>query len=136
LNRAVTPEDVRATLLRALSPELGTAAPAAEALRDVVGLTAYRQGITNGVSGIALRHGTLRITTRRPERDLPARLALPYFCVLPAGTPATPGGYQDPLPTAGPYYLASHEGGDLAVLRPNPGYRGRRPAASTGSSST
>jgi Bacterial extracellular solute-binding proteins, family 5 Middle len=129
LNRAVTPEDVRATLLRALSPELGPAAPAANALQDIVGLTAYRHGITNGASGIALHHETLQITTRRPVRDLPALLALPYFCVLPAGTPATPGGYQDPLPTAGPYYLAYHEGGNLAVLRPNPGYRGRRPPA-------
>ncbi len=39
----------------------------------------------------------------RPVRDLPARLALPYSCVLPAGTPTPPGGYEDPVPTAGPY---------------------------------
>jgi DNA-binding SARP family transcriptional activator/streptogramin lyase len=127
LNRAVTPEDVRATLIRALSPELGSAAPAANILRDVVGLSAYRRRRTNDVSGIRLRNGTLQITTRRRVRDLPARLALPYFCVLPAGTPTPPGGYQDPLPTAGPYYLAAHEGGVLAVVRPNPGYRGPRP---------
>ncbi len=126
LNRTVTPEDVRASLLRALSPELGPAAPAAGALQDVVGLSAYRRGLTNDVSGIALHHGALQITTHHPVRDLPARLGLPYFCVLPAGTPATPGGYQDALPTAGPYYLAYHEGGSLAVLRPNPGYRGQR----------
>ena len=78
-------------------------------------------------SGIAVRHGALVITTRRPVRDLPARLALPYFCVLPAGTPTALGGYEDPLPTAGPYYLAEHEGGVLAVVRPNPNYSGTRP---------
>jgi DNA-binding SARP family transcriptional activator len=127
LNRFVTPEDVRATLVRALSPELGPAAPAADVLHDVVGLAAYRHGITNDVSGITLRHGMLQITTRRPVRDLPARLALPYFCVLPAGTPAPPGGYPDPLATAGPYYLAFHGGGTLAVLRANPNYTGPRP---------
>jgi DNA-binding SARP family transcriptional activator/streptogramin lyase len=126
LNRAVTPEDVRATLIRALSPELGPAAPAAHILRDVVGLPAYRRGRTNDVSGIRLRNGALQITTRRRVRDLPARLALPYFCVVPAGTPTPPGGYQDPLPTAGPYYLAAHEGGVLAVVRANPGYGGPR----------
>ena len=66
-------------------------------------------------------------STHRPVRDLPARLAPPYFCILPAGTPTPRGGYQDPLPTAGPYYLAEHEGGVLAVVRPNPGYTGTRP---------
>ena len=67
------------------------------------------------------------ITTRRPVHDLPARLALSYFCVLPAGTPTPLGGYEDPLPTAGPYYLPGHEGGVLAVVRPNPNYTGTRP---------
>jgi DNA-binding SARP family transcriptional activator/streptogramin lyase len=126
LNRTVTAEDVRATMIRALSPDLGQAAPAAQVLRDVVGVAAYRRYQSSGVSGIRLRHGTVQITTRRPVRDLPARLALPYFCVLPAGTPTPPGGYQDPLPTAGPYYLAEHHGGILAVVRPNPGYNGPR----------
>jgi DNA-binding SARP family transcriptional activator/streptogramin lyase len=132
LNRAVTPEDVRATLLRALSPQLGPAAPAAQILRDVVGLRAYRDGASNTVSGIRLHGGMLQITTRRPVRDLPALLALPYFCVLPAGTPTPPGGFQDPLPTAGPYYLAEHQGGDSAVVRPNPNYVGPRPRALSG----
>jgi DNA-binding SARP family transcriptional activator/streptogramin lyase len=126
LNRTVTAQDLEATLLRALSPQLGPGAPAAHVLRDVVGLTAYRRGRTVDVAGIRVNDGTVRITTRRPVPDLPARLALPYFCVLPAGTPTPPGGYPDPLPTAGPYYLAEHEGGILAVLRPNPGYSGRR----------
>ncbi len=127
LDRAVTAEDVRATLIRSVSPDLGPTAPAVGVLRDVVGLAAYRAHRSSGVSGIVVRQGALEITTRRPVRDLPARLALPYFCVLPAGTPAPLGGYQDPLPTAGPYYLAEHEGGVLAVLRPNPHYRGARP---------
>ena len=74
-----------------------------------------------------MHHGDLVIRTRRPIDRLASRLALPYFCVLPAGIPTPPGGYQDPLPTAGPYYLYTHHQGDLAVLRPNPGYRGPRP---------
>jgi hypothetical protein len=127
LNRAVTAEDVRATLVRAVSPALGPTAPASSVLREVVGLAAYRHGRADDVSGIGVHHGILQITTRRPVRDLPARLALPYFCVLPAGTPAPPSGYGEPLPTAGPYYLAEHSGGSLALLRPNPGYRGTRP---------
>jgi hypothetical protein len=65
LNRAVTPEDVRASLIRALSPQLGPSAPAADILHDVVGLSAYRYGRTNGIAGIAIRHGKLQITTTR-----------------------------------------------------------------------
>jgi DNA-binding SARP family transcriptional activator/streptogramin lyase len=126
LNRTVTAQDVRATLTRALSPQLGPGAPAAGILHEVSGLKAYREGATNDVSGIAIRRGALQITTRRPVPDLPARLSKPYFCVLPAGTPTPPGGYQDPLPTAGPYYVAEHEGGYFAVLRPNPNYKGPR----------
>jgi ABC-type transport system substrate-binding protein len=127
LGRVVTAEDVRATLVRALSPDLGPTAPAAHILRDVIGLDSYRDHRTSDVSGITVRQGALVITTRQPVRDLPARLALPYFCVLPAGTPTPQGGYQEPLPTAGPYYLAEHEGGVQAVVRPNPDYRGTRP---------
>lgn len=127
LGRVVTAEDVRATLVRALSPDLGPTAPAAHILRDVIGLDPYRDHRTSDVSGITVRQGALVVTTRRPVRDLPARLALPYFCVLPAGTPTPQGGYQEPLPTAGPYYLAEHDGGVEAVVRPNPNYRGTRP---------
>jgi DNA-binding SARP family transcriptional activator/streptogramin lyase len=127
LGRPVTVRDVRATLNRALSPQLGPAAPAARILRDVAGLGAYRRGSTADVSGITVRDGALVVRTRRPVADLASRLASPYFCVLPEGAPAPPGGYQEPLPTAGPYYLAEHVGGVEAVLRRNPNYRGTRP---------
>src|SRR5262249_13446216 len=34
---------------------------------------------------------------------------------------------RDPIPSAGPYYLASNEGGVVAVARRNPNYHGPRP---------
>jgi DNA-binding SARP family transcriptional activator/streptogramin lyase len=127
LNRPVTPEDIRASIIRALSPELGQSAPASRLLREVVGVRAYNHGTSPDVPGITLHNGALVIRTLLPVDDLSARLALPYFCVLPAGIPSPPGGYIDPLPTAGPYYLASHQGAGVAVLRRNPGYLGPRP---------
>jgi len=127
LNRPVSPEDVRASIVRALSPQLGLFAPAARVLRDVVGARAYRRGRVPDVTGISVHGSDLVIRTRRRVNDLAARLALPYFCVLPAGCPAPPGGYLEPMPTAGPYYLAAHFGGTIAVLRRNPGYHGSRP---------
>jgi ABC-type transport system substrate-binding protein len=125
LNRPVTGEDIRASIVRALSPQLGPSAHAAGVLRSVDGLRAYRRGAKD-VPGISLRRGALVVRTIRPVDDLAARLALPYFCVLPAGIPTPAGGYPDPIPTAGPYYLAAHQGGEVAVLRPNPGYHGPR----------
>ena len=77
------------------------------------------------VSGDVL---TVRLT--RPVPDLLHRLALPFFCVLPSGAPIVAGGLTGPIPTAGPYYLASGrvgEGPHTIMLRRNPNYRGDRP---------
>ena len=125
VDRPVTADDVRSTLVRALSPQLRARTPAALALRDVVGVPAYRSGRAPDVAGITVAGDTLIVRTTRPVHDLPRRLSLPHFCVLPAGMPAPPGGIPDPLPTAGPYYVSAR--GYRTVVRPNPGYRGPRP---------
>ena len=46
---------------------------------------------------------------------------------MPIGTPTVPNGLDDPIPSAGPYYLTGNLGGDVAVLRRNPSYHGSRP---------
>ena len=48
------------------------------------------------------------------------------FCPVPPETPITSKGI-DPLPSAGPYYVASHAAGRSLVLRRNPNYGGSRP---------
>jgi ABC-type transport system substrate-binding protein len=69
---------------------------------------------------------TLKLTQSAP--DLLARLAMPFFCAVPDGTPIEPDGVGTPLPSAGPYYFAEWKGpnGDV-VLRRNPYYHGPRP---------
>ena len=52
---------------------------------------------------------------------------MPYFSAVPLGTPPAPHGIDQPLPSAGPYYLASHIRDSQEVLRRNPNYRGPRP---------
>jgi DNA-binding SARP family transcriptional activator len=125
VGRYVTAADARDSIVRALAPRLRPRTPAAAALRDVRGVHAFRAGRATGISGVAVDGDTLVIRTTRPVHDLPERLALPYFCVLPAGMPAPPGGLPDRLPTAGPYYVSAR--GNTTVLRPNPGYAGPRP---------
>ena len=122
----VTAETFRSSIERALSPRLGEEAPALSVLGDVVGAAAYHAGRAPHVRGVTVEGDRLRIRLMRPAGDLPARLALPSFCPAPDGTPAVPGGSTSPLPSAGPYYVASEDVG-RTVLERNPNYGGERP---------
>ena len=126
-NKPVTAETFRTTIERALSPRLGPKAVAAAFVSDIAGVSAYRAGRSAHVSGIAVRGDTLAITLVRPAADLPSRMALPYFCVVPAETPIVANGLEDPIPAAGPYYVASHVGDVATVVKRNPNYGGTRP---------
>ena len=122
----VTAATFRDTIERALSPRLGQSAPARAAVGDIVGAEAYSMRRANHVRGLEVRGDRLIVRLVRPAGDLPARLALPYFCPVPPGTPAVPGGSPSPLPSTGPYHVASQEVG-RTVLQRNPNYRGPRP---------
>ena len=127
-NEPVTAETVRYTIERALSPELGPNAAGMRYLPDVVGLNAFRSGRTAHVSGIVVRGNRLSITLEKPSADLVSRIAVPAFCPVPIGTPIVPNGLpEEPIPSAGPYYLSAHLGGNHALLRRNPNYEGTRP---------
>src|SRR5207253_5091062 len=95
-------------------------------LGNVVGAHAYASGKALHVSGISARGDTLVIRLLRPAGDLPALLALPSFCAVPAQLPTVPHGLPYPVPSAGPYYLADRST-DVFVLKPNPNYHGPRP---------
>ena len=68
----------------------------------------------------------LVVRLTRPAPDLPARLAMPFFCAVPEGTPINPKGI-DTIPSAGPYYVASRDRGMSVTLKRNPFYGGTRP---------
>jgi hypothetical protein len=108
-----------ATIERSTSPAL-TRSAAAKALADVEGMSAYRRGLTSHLAGVRARGASLTIHLRRPVADLDARLAAPWFCAVPKGTPASPTGLQAPIPSAGPYYVAAGSGTSWMVLRRNP----------------
>ncbi len=77
------------------------------------------------VKGWSARGDLLTIRLRTPAPDFVQRLALPYFCAVPAWAPDR---QDDTLPSAGPYVVASYRIGRSLVLRRNPYYRGPRPA--------
>jgi ABC-type transport system substrate-binding protein/DNA-binding SARP family transcriptional activator len=125
-DQPVTAATFKYSIERALSPALGPDAPAVSVASDIVGVPAYRAGSSDHVQGIRAAGDTLTITLVRPATDFPDRIALSYFCPVPTGTPTVPNGLDDPIPSAGPYYLSGNISGVVAVLRRNPGYHGSR----------
>jgi ABC-type transport system substrate-binding protein len=100
---------------------------------DIVGVPAYRARAAPGISGISARGQELAITLTHAAPDFPDRLTMAQFCPVPVGTPiAASGDHDEPIPSAGPYYLAANAGGNLAVLRRNENYHGGRPATVDG----
>jgi ABC-type transport system substrate-binding protein/class 3 adenylate cyclase/streptogramin lyase/tRNA A-37 threonylcarbamoyl transferase component Bud32 len=125
---AVTAETMRYTIERALSPRItDPSAQAFNLVQDIVGLDAYRARKAAHISGLEVDGDRLSITLRRPAPDFPARIALPFFSAVPLGTPALAHGVGQPIPSAGPYYLAAHIDDLAEVIKRNPHYKGPRP---------
>ena len=72
----------------------------------------------------------LVITLTHPAPDFLARVAMPFFCAVPATTPHDPNGVMTPA-AAGPYYVASRTPNKSIVLKRNPYYKGTRPHNAT-----
>jgi ABC-type oligopeptide transport system substrate-binding subunit len=71
-----------------------------------------------------------------PSPDFLERLALPYFCPVPQGTPFVAGAPHEErangeefIVSAGPYYVADYENGVFVILKRNPNYAGPREPA-------
>jgi ABC-type transport system substrate-binding protein len=126
-NEAVTAETFRHTIERqiATSPKnVGLDRYVA----DIVGAKAFYAGKASHVSGLAVHGDRLSITLVKPAGDFPARMAMPRFCPVPLSVPVRGSG-NAPIPSAGPYYIASSLG-PRTVLLPNPNYHGPRPERS------
>jgi DNA-binding SARP family transcriptional activator/ABC-type transport system substrate-binding protein len=94
-------------------------------LTNIVGAHAYYRGGTRHLSGISANGDELVMRFREPQPDLPWLVAA-SSCAVPVKTPVVEDGLEGPVPSAGPYYLATLTK-SLAVLRPNPNYGGSRP---------
>jgi peptide/nickel transport system substrate-binding protein len=123
-DQPVTAATFKYAIERSLSP--GMKSPAQSFLDDVVGARAYTAGKARRIAGITARRNTLTIRLVAPAPDLVTRLAMPFFCAVPPGTPIDPKGVRV-VPSAGPYYVASYTPGQGVVLRRNPNYTGTRP---------
>jgi DNA-binding SARP family transcriptional activator/ABC-type transport system substrate-binding protein len=140
-NQPVTAETFRYSIERALSPKLAegpvvSKPPGPHVIGDIEGERAFLDGKAPHISGLRASGDTLSITLTRPSPDFLERLALPFFCPVPTGTPfvagaphrAVPGG-DGSIASAGPYYVAYYGGDGYVILNRNPNYHGPRPHA-------
>jgi peptide/nickel transport system substrate-binding protein len=121
----VTAADVAFTFNRTLAPVMQS--PARTFVADIVGEAAYAAGATSSISGITVSGDTVRFELVQPASDFLARVAMPFFCILPQTVPLDPNGVLAP-PTAGPYFIFSRTPNKEIVVRRNPFYTGSRPA--------
>jgi peptide/nickel transport system substrate-binding protein len=112
----VTPADVKATFERLLDPRLHS--PGAALFGDLKGLAAYREGRTPDISGITISAGGVTFHLNTSGRSLLARVASPYTCPLPAGTPHRPiGALAWRNDATGPYRISTSAKGRLELVR-------------------
>lgn len=109
---------------RALSPKMQS--PAASFLGDVVGASAVLAGKAATPTGVKASGNTLTVRLTKPAPDFLSRIAMPFFCAVPANLSIASNGVNTP-PGAGPYYIASKTVGKSILLKKNPYYGGNRP---------
>ena len=120
----VTAEAFARAFERALDPAINSYG--ATIARDIVGARAYRKGDASGIAGLSADGQTLTIELEHPVPNFVERLSTPWFCSVPPDTPVREEGV-DLVPSAGPYYVASHDPNRSLLLRRNPNYGGDRP---------
>jgi oligopeptide transport system substrate-binding protein len=120
---ALTVDDVAWTFLRTLAPTMHS--PAQAFASDIAGASAYSSGAASSISGMTVSGSTLSFTLTHASGAFLARVAMPFFCIVPHTLAVNPAGAAAP-PTAGPYYIFSRTAGSQLVLRRNPNYLGSR----------
>jgi peptide/nickel transport system substrate-binding protein len=120
----VTAASFKRALERVLTP--AQVSPGQSFFMDIVGAQEMINGTATTLSGVVAAGQTLSITLTKPAGDFLARLALPFACPLPPSTPIAPDGIQAPVPSAGPYYIASYSQTGMLIAA-NPNYGGTRP---------
>jgi serine/threonine-protein kinase len=123
-NETVTAETFRHTIQRQIATSPKDAGPE-RFVADIVGAQSFFAGRAQHVAGLSVHGDRLSITLVKPAGDFTTRMAMPRFCPVPLSVPVHGGG-NEPIPSAGPYYIASSLP-DRSILLPNPNYHGRRP---------
>ena len=122
--KALTAANYAAAIDRLANPK--TESPSVPFFSDIVGATKVNNGSGKHVAGVIARGRRLTIRLVKPGPDIMSRLAMPFFCAVPKGLPASAQGVNT-FPSAGPYFISSRTPGKPIVLSRNKFYKGPRP---------
>jgi ABC-type transport system substrate-binding protein len=104
------------------------ASPAQPFIEDIAGASAVIDGRASRASGVTTPNAyTLRIRMSKRAPDLLSRLAMPFFCGIPANMPVNPDGISAPVVGSGPYFIKEWTKNRRIVLARNRFYRGPAP---------
>jgi len=120
----VTAATFKAVVERLADPKMNMPAPAY--LTEIAGAQARIDGKASSVSGVQVHGNKIVFNLVAPTGDFLSRLALSFFCAVPANTPHNPNG-ETSVPMAGPYYFKSVVPNKQVVIAKNPNYKGSRP---------
>jgi ABC-type oligopeptide transport system substrate-binding subunit len=120
----VTAQSFKAAFERDVDPKMQS--PAEQFITDVAGVEAVSAGKASSISGVTVKGSHLIVRLTQPAPDFLSRIAMPFFCAIPAKMPHDPNGV-DTYAGAGPYYIASRTPTRQIVLKRNPYYKGKRP---------
>jgi ABC-type transport system substrate-binding protein len=125
--RRIKAADVRASMLRALSP--GVSGGRSWPLYPIRGARAYASGQNQNVEGITVRDdSTVILTLEEPLNLFPKLLAMPVAAIVPTPTPSD----FDQYPIgSGPWKFVSWSHDDAIVLARNESYWGEAPRSDT-----
>src|SRR5437764_5223827 len=114
----VTAASFKAAFDRNADPKMQS--PSGAFMSDVVGAS------SSPVSGVKASGNHLFVTLTKASPDFLARVAMPFFCAIPANLAHDPNGVLAP-PAAGPYYISARVPNKSITVKRNPFYKGKRP---------
>jgi class 3 adenylate cyclase len=119
-DEAVTAETFKASIERAVRlNELESSFQ----LLDIVGFFDFRDRRSDEISGITVEGDRLSFRLGAPSPTFLERLALPWSCPVPIGTPPVAPGLDDPpIPASGPYRISQQSPGEVVVMERNPNH--------------
>jgi peptide/nickel transport system substrate-binding protein len=125
----ITARNYKAAIDRDANPKMES--PALPFFQDIVGATDAQGNPKTPVSGVRAKGQILTIRLSKPGPDILSRMAMLFFCPVPApgqkGAPAITSQGVNTFPGSGPYYVAARTPNGPILIKRNKFYKGPRP---------
>jgi peptide/nickel transport system substrate-binding protein len=125
----ITAKNYQAAINRDANPKMES--PSLPFFQDIVGATDAAGNPKTPVSGVTAKGNTLKIRLKKAGPDILSRMAMLFFCPVPApgqkGAPKITSQGVNSFPGSGPYYVAARTPNGPILIKRNKFYKGPRP---------